>query len=195
MKAVSYAGAHRMSVTNHPKPKLKTPSDPILRVTTTGICGAIFICMTAALPLNKGSVVGHEIMGVIDEVGEAVVSIKKGDWVVLPFNIACGYCFNCHRGNTHAGLTMNPEGASAAYGYAGMGPYAGGQAEFVLVPHADFHCLKLPGTPLDEWEHDFLLLADGFPSAFHATDTPHFSNPPPTVYRFPPSKKRFSFHI
>jgi glutathione-independent formaldehyde dehydrogenase len=121
-------------------------------------------------PLKKGTVVGHEIMGVIDELGEAVESIKKGDRVVLPFTIACGYCFNCHRGNTHACLTMNPEGASAAYGYAGMGPYEGGQAEFVLVPHADFNCLKLPGTPLDEWEDDFLLLADVFPTAFHATE-------------------------
>jgi glutathione-independent formaldehyde dehydrogenase len=109
-------------------------------------------------------------MGVIDDVGEAVASIKKGDRVVLPFNIACGYCYNCHRGNTHSCLTMNPEGASAAYGYAGMGPYKGGQAEFVLVPYADFNCLKLPGTPGDEWEDDFLLLSDVFPTAYHATE-------------------------
>src|SRR5215472_10948343 len=65
---------------------------------------------------------------------------------------------------------MNPEGTSAAYGYAGMGPYQGGQAEFVLVPHADFNCLKLPGTPGDEWEDDFLLLADVFPTGYHATE-------------------------
>jgi len=100
-------------------------------------------------PLDKGTVVGHEIMGIIEETGDAVSSIKKGDRVVLPFNIACGFCYNCHRGNTHACLTMNPERPSAAYGYAGMGPYAGGQAEFVLIPNADFNCLKLPGTPFE----------------------------------------------
>jgi glutathione-independent formaldehyde dehydrogenase len=121
-------------------------------------------------PLEEGTVVGHEIMGVIDEVGEAVHSIKKGDRVVLPFNIACGFCFNCHRGHTEACLTMNPEAPHAAYGYAGMGPYQGGQAEFVLVPQADFNCLKLPGNPGDEWEDDFLLLSDVFPTAYHATE-------------------------
>jgi len=89
---------------------------------------------------------------------------------VLPFNIACGFCFNCHRGYTNACLTMNPESASAAYGYAGMGPYQGGQAEYVLVPYADFNCLKLPGTPGDEWEDDFLLLADVFPTGYHASE-------------------------
>ena len=86
-------------------------------------------------------------MGVIDEVGEAVQSIKKGDRVVLPFNIACGFCFNCGRGHTESCLTMNPEAPHAAYGYAGMGPYKGGQAEFVLVPYADFNCLNCPGSP------------------------------------------------
>lgn len=120
--------------------------------------------------LEKGSIVGHEIMGVISEVGDAVRSIKKGDRVVLPFNIACGFCFNCHRGYTNACLTMNPESAGAGYGYAGMGPYQGGQAEFVLVPYADFNCLKLPGTPGDEWEDDFLLLADVFPTGYHAAE-------------------------
>jgi len=76
-------------------------------------------------------------MGVVERVGGSVTSIKKGDRVVLPFNIACGFCYNCHRGNTHACLTMNPEGASAAYGYAGMGPEEGGQAEFVLTSQPD----------------------------------------------------------
>jgi glutathione-independent formaldehyde dehydrogenase len=121
-------------------------------------------------PLESGKIVGHEIMGVIEKVGEAVESIKKGDRVVLPFNIACGYCANCHRGHTEACLVMNPEQPHAAYGYAGMGPYEGGQAEFVLVPHADFNCLKLHGNPGDEWEEDFLLLSDVFPTAFHATE-------------------------
>ncbi len=170
MKAVSFEGTRKMSVTNHPKPKIKSPTDAVLRVTTSGICGSDLHMYDGRTPLDKGTVVGHEIMGVIDEVGEAVQSIKKGDRAVLPFNISCGFCFNCHRGHTEACLTMNPEEPHAAYGYAGMGPYQGGQAEFVLVPHADFNCLKLPGKPGDEWEDDFLLLSDVFPTAFHATE-------------------------
>ena len=89
MKAVSYGGTHKMSATNHPKPKLKTPSDAILRVTTSGICASDLHMHDGRTPLKKGTVVGQEIMGVIDEVGQAVVSIKKRDRVVLPCNIAC----------------------------------------------------------------------------------------------------------
>jgi glutathione-independent formaldehyde dehydrogenase len=170
MKAISYQGPRKMSVSTHSKPKIKKPTDALLRVTTTGICGSDLHMYDGRTPLDKGTVVGHEIMGVIEEVGEAVESIKPGDRVVLPFNIACGFCFNCHRGHTEACLTMNPEEPHAAYGYAGMGPYQGGQAEFVLVPHADFNCLKLPGQPGDQWEDDFLLLSDVFPTAFHATE-------------------------
>jgi glutathione-independent formaldehyde dehydrogenase len=170
VKAVSFEGTRNMSVTDHPKPKLKSPTDALLRVTTSGICGSDLHMYDGRTPLEEGTVVGHEIMGVIESVGEAVQSIKKGDRVVLPFNIACGFCFNCHRGHTEACLTMNPEAPHAAYGYAGMGPYQGGQAEFVLVPYADFNCLKLPGKPGDEWEDDFLLLSDVFPTAYHATE-------------------------
>jgi glutathione-independent formaldehyde dehydrogenase len=124
-------------------------------------------------PLKPGQVVGHEIMGVIEEVGEAVTSIKKGDRVVLPFNIACGYCYNCHRGYTNMCLTMNDQKAHAAYGYAGMGPYKGGQAGYVLVPNADFNCLKVPGKPFDEWEDDFILLADVFPTGYFGAEIAH----------------------
>jgi len=170
MKAVSYKSVRKMEVADRPKPTIKSPTDALLRVTTSGICGSDLHMYDGRTPLDEGTVVGHEIMGVIEEVGEAATSIKKGDRVVLPFNIACGFCFNCHRGHTEACLTMNPEQPHAAYGYAGMGPYQGGQAEFVLVPHADFNCLKLPGKPGDQWEDDFLLLADVFPTAFHATE-------------------------
>ena len=170
MKAVSYKGPHKVAVSDHPKPKLNSSTDAILKVTTSGICGSDLHMYDGRTELKQGAVVGHEIMGIIEQVGEAVRSIKKGDRVVLPFNIACGFCFNCHRGYTNACLTMNPESASAAYGYAGMGPYQGGQAEYVLVPYADFNCLKLPGTPGDEWEDDFLLLADVFPTGYHASE-------------------------
>jgi len=170
MKAVTYEGTRKMEVSSEPKPKLKAPTDAILRVTTAGICGSDLHMYDGRTDLSRGTVVGHEIMGVIDEVGEAVTSLKPGDRVVLPFNIACGFCYNCIRGFTSACLTMNPETAGAAYGYAGMGPYKGGQAEFVLVPHADFNGLKLPGKEGDDWEDDFLLLSDVFPTGFHAAE-------------------------
>ena len=169
MKAVTFEGPREMVVEDKPTPKLTAPTDAVLRVTTAAICGSDLHMYEGRTALKKGSVVGHEIMGVIEEVGEAVRSIKPGDRVVLPFNIACGYCYNCVRQNTHACLTMN-EQPHAAYGYAGMGPYSGGQAERVLVPYADFNCLKLPGTPGDQFEDDFILLADVFPTGYHATE-------------------------
>src|ERR1700745_2650090 len=172
-----------MSVSDHPKPRLKSPTDALLRVTTSGICGSDLHMYDGRTPLEHGTVVGHEIMGVIEDVGEAVKSIKKGVRVVLPFNVACGFCFNCHRGHTEACLPMNPAAPPAAYGYAGMGPYQGGQAEFVLVPYADFNCLKLPGKPGDEWEDDFVLLSDVFPTGFHATEQA-FVGPGKTVAIF-----------
>lgn len=121
MKVVSFEGNGRMAVSSHPKPKIKSPTDVVLRVTTSGICGSDLHMYDGRTDLKKGTVVGDEIMGVIIAVGPAVESIKEGDRVVLPFNISCGYCLNCHKGNTHSCLTMNPEGTSAAYGYAGMG--------------------------------------------------------------------------
>jgi glutathione-independent formaldehyde dehydrogenase len=119
---------------------------------------------------EPGIVFGHENMGVIAEVGNAVHSIKKGDRVVLLFNVGCGTCYNCVRGYTSACLVANPEGVGAGYGYAGMGPTRGGQAELLRIPFADFKCLKLPGRPGDEFEDDFVLLADIFPTSYHATE-------------------------
>ena len=108
MKVVSFEGARKMSILDRPKPKLSSPHDAILRVTTSGICGSDLHMYDGRTELKKGTVVGHEIMGVIDKIGDAVESIRESDRVVLPFNIACGYCFNCHRGYTQACLTMNP---------------------------------------------------------------------------------------
>lgn len=114
---------------------------------------------------ESGIVFGHENMGIVEEVGPAVSVIKKGDRVVMPFNVACGRCLNCETGKTAFCTTVNPGFAGGAYGYVAMGPYAGGQAEYVRVPYADFNALVLP--PGTEHEEDFALLADIFPTGYH----------------------------
>ncbi len=167
MQAVVFAGIETMKVEDQGMPELQAPTDALLKVTTAAICGSDLHMYEGRTGLRPGQVVGHEIMGVIESVGDAVASIRPGDRVVLPFNIGCGFCRDCHRGDTNMCLTMNQEKPHAAYGYAGMGPYSGGQAEYVRVPHADFNCLKLPGEPFDAWEDDFILLADVFPTGYH----------------------------
>ncbi len=107
-------------------------------------------------------------MGIVVEVGSGVASVKNGDRVSMPFNVACGFCKNCLAGKTAFCLTVNPGFAGGAYGYVAMGPYTGGQAEYVRVPFADFNCLQLPAG--DEHENDFAMLADIFPTGYHATE-------------------------
>ncbi len=170
MQALTYQGKKDVTVKEVQKPKIKAPTDALLRVTSAAICGSDLHMYDGRTSVEENKVLGHEIMGVIEAIGDGVSQLKVGDRVVLPFNIACGSCYNCVRGWTNACLTMNPEAAGAAYGYAAMGPYNGGQAEFVRVPFADFNALKLPGEANDELEHDFLMLADIFPTAWHATE-------------------------
>ena len=173
MKALRYKGKNEVAVEEVEDPKIEKPTDAIIRITSAAICGSDLHMYEGRTGVEKDTVLGHEIMGTVLEVGEAVQSIKKGDRVVLPFNVSCGLCFNCVRGWTSACLTLNPEKAGAAYGFAGMGPFDGGQAELVQVPYADFNCLKLPGKPGDEFEDDFLMLADIFPTGYHAAELAH----------------------
>lgn len=170
MKAVVYKGKNTVAVEDVPDPKIEAPDDVIIRITSAAICGSDLHMYEERSEAKPGMVFGHENLGIVQETGPAVRSIRAGDRVVLPFNIACGFCFNCSRGYTNACLTANPEGPSAGYGYAGMGPYRGGQAEYLRVPFADFNCLKLPGKEYDDLEDDFVLLADIFPTAWHATE-------------------------
>src|ERR1700712_5369656 len=169
MKALVYNGPKDVSVQEVDDPVISKPTDAIIKITSAAICGSDLHMYEGRSPAEPGTVFGHEIMGVIEKVGDGVQQIKVGDRVVLPFNIGCGLCFNCTRGFTNACLNLNPDGIGAGYGYAGMGPYKGGQAEKVLVPYADFNALKLPGKARDEHEDDFLMLADIFPTAWHAT--------------------------
>lgn len=170
MKAVVYRGPMHMEVENVEKPRLLAQTDAVVKVSSAAICGSDLHMYEGRTNVETGKIFGHEIMGVIEEVGDAVTELKVGDRVVLPFNISCGSCFNCVRGFTNACLAANPENAGAAYGYAGMGPYQGGQAEHVRVPFAEFNCLKLPGKPGDQFEDSFVMLADIFPTAFHAVE-------------------------
>ena len=117
--------------------------------------------------MEEGKILGHENMGIVEETGPGVTWIKAGDRVSVPFNIACGCCRNCASGWTSFCLRTNPvQGVDgAAYGYAQMGPYQGGQAEYLRVPFADFNLLPLP--PGEEFERDFTMLSDIFPTGYH----------------------------
>jgi glutathione-independent formaldehyde dehydrogenase len=107
---------------------------------------------------------------VVEEVGSAVQSIQPGDRVTVPTHICCGFCASCVSARSAECLMTNPGHAGAAYGYPGMGGYRGAQAELLRVPFADANCLRLPGEPGDDWEDDFALLADAFPTGYHATE-------------------------
>jgi glutathione-independent formaldehyde dehydrogenase len=175
MKAVVYENPMQVAVMDVPRPGIQSPRDAIVRLTSSAICGSDLHMYEGHTAMKPGRVVGHEPMGVVEEVGDAVVELKPGDRVVMPFNIACGVCMNCVRGFTNACLTLNRERAGAGYGYVGLGPYQGAQAEYVLVPFADWACLKLPGTPGDEFEDDFVLLADIFPTSYYSTEMANVS--------------------
>lgn len=168
MKAVVYQGPNDVAVKQVDDPRVEQPTDVIVRITSTAICGSDLHMYEGRTVAEPGIVFGHENMGIVEQVGSGVTSIREGDRVSMPFNVACGFCRNCLAGNTGFCLTVNPGSAGGAYGYVGMGPYKGGQAEYLRVPFADFNCLPLP--PGDEHEDDFAMLADIFPTGYHATE-------------------------
>jgi len=173
MKALVYHGPKNVSVDTVPDPKLEKLTDVIVKITTTNICGSDLHMYEGRTDVKKGKILGHENLGEVVEVGKAVDSVKKGDKVVLPFNIGCGFCANCERGLTGYCLTCSdptvmPGMAGAAYGFAGMGPYEGGQAQYLRVPYADFNCLQLPEDATEK-EKDYVMLSDIFPTGWHAT--------------------------
>ena len=173
MKALLYRGPRRVELANVEQPTVNEPCDAIVQISTTNICGSDLHMYEGRTDVADRTILGHENMGVVTEVGPGVVHRKAGDRVSVPFNIACGTCRNCEAGWTSYCLTTNPtEGMDgAAYGYASMGPYAGGQAEFLRVPYADFNLLALP--PGTEHEADFAMLSDVFPTGYHATELAH----------------------
>ncbi|MFE9171604.1 glutathione-independent formaldehyde dehydrogenase [Streptomyces kebangsaanensis] len=168
MKAVVYEKPFNVTVRDVDDPQIQHPNDVVVRVTSTAICGSDLHMYEGRTAAESGIVFGHENLGIIEEVGSGVTSLSQGDRVVMPFNVACGFCKNCLAGKTGFCLTVNPGFAGGAYGYVAMGPYMGGQAERLRVPFADFNCLKLP--PGDEFENDFVLLADIFPTGYHGCE-------------------------
>lgn len=171
MKAVVYRGPHEVSVEDVPDPKIERPTDAIVQIRSTNICGSDLHMFEGRTDFETGRVFGHENLGQVKEVGPAVERLKVGDWVCMPFNISCGHCRNCEKGLTAYCLTANPQPgmAGAAFGFADMGPYQGGQAEYLRVPWADFNCLKLP-PDAEEKQNDYVMVADIFPTGWHATE-------------------------
>jgi glutathione-independent formaldehyde dehydrogenase len=169
MKALVYNGPCDVQVKNMPDAKIEKPTDVLVRITTTNICGSDLHMYEGRTSMETGRILGHENMGEVIEVGNAVQRVKVGDMVCLPFNIGCGFCENCERGLSGFCLTANPGTAGAAYGFAGMGPYSGGQAELLRVPFADYNCLVLP-EDAKEKENDYVMLSDILPTGYHATE-------------------------
>ena len=168
MRALVYNGPHDVSVQEVPDAKVEQPTDAVIRITATNICGSDLHMYEGRTDLETGMVIGHENLGEVIEVGAGVTKLSVGDRVVLPFNIGCGFCENCEQGRTGFCLTVNPGVAGGAYGFAGMGGYSGGQAEYLRVPFADFNALQLPEDSVEK-ENDYVMLADIFPTGWHGT--------------------------
>jgi glutathione-independent formaldehyde dehydrogenase len=163
VRAVVYRGPFEAAVEEVPDPRIEQPDDVIVRITSASICASDLRTYEGRTAAEPGTVLGHEDLGIVEEVGAGVVALEPGDRVVLPFTVACGFCKNCQAGATGSCLTANPRGA--AHAQTSTGPHPGGQAEYRRVPCADFNCLPLPaGT---EHESDYVLLADVFPNGYH----------------------------
>jgi threonine dehydrogenase-like Zn-dependent dehydrogenase len=169
MRALVYNGPRDVQIKDMPDAKVERPTDALVKITSTNICGSDLHMYEGRTDMQPGRIFGHENVGVVIEIGDAVDRIKVGDRVSMPFNIGCGFCENCEKGLSGYCLTTNPGSAGAAYGFADMGPYQGGQAELLRVPYADFNCLILP-RDAQEKENDYVMLSDIFPTGYHATE-------------------------
>jgi glutathione-independent formaldehyde dehydrogenase len=169
MKAVVLEETRRIAVREVRDAEMRATTDVLMRITSSAICGTDLHFYEGRMRGIEGGIIGHEPLGVVVEVGSAVSSVAKGDRVVVPTHICCGFCAMCVDGHSSACLTTNPGAAGAAYGYPNKGGYEGAQAQLLRVPFADANCLKLPGEPGDDWEDDFVLLADAFTTGYHAT--------------------------
>src|SRR5881227_1016707 len=184
-RGVAYMGPGKVEVKSIEYPKLKMPASEtnpfggkdaphgvILKIVTTNICGSDQHMVRGRTTAPAGLVLGHEITGEVIEKGSDVEFLNVGDLVTVPFNIACGRCRNCREGKTGVCLTVNPSRPGGAYGYVDMGGWVGGQAEYVLVPYADFNLLKFPDKDQAMAKiKDLTLLSDIFPTGYHGAVT------------------------
>jgi threonine dehydrogenase-like Zn-dependent dehydrogenase len=172
MKAVVWHGKRDVRVDHVPDPKIEEPTDALVRLTTTNICGSDLHLYEVMGPfMNEGDIVGHEPMGIVEEVGSEVTDVQKGDRVVMPFQISCGHCFMCDQQLfTQCETTqVRNEGMGAAlFGYSNLyGAVPGGQAEFLRVPQAQNTTIKVPDGPPDE---RYVYLSDVLPTAWQAVE-------------------------
>jgi glutathione-independent formaldehyde dehydrogenase len=160
----------------------KTEHGVILKIVSTNICGSDQHMVRGRTTAPEGLILGHEITGEVIETGRDVEFIEKGDLVSVPFNIACGRCRNCKEQQTGICLNTNPDRPGSAYGYVDMGGWVGGQAEYVMVPYADWNLLKFPDKDAAmEKILDLTMLSDIFPTGFHGAYTAGVG-PGSTVY-------------
>ena len=172
MKAVTWHGKRDVRVEQVPDPTIQEPNDVIIRVTSSGICGSDLHLYEVLGPfMEEGDILGHEPMGIVEEVGPAITNLRTGDRVVVPFQIACGHCFMCAQGlPTQCETTqVRDQGMGAAlFGYTKLyGGVPGGQAEYLRVPQAQFGPIKVPEGPPDD---RFVYLSDVLPTAWQAVE-------------------------
>lgn len=172
MKAVTYQGIKNIVVKEVPDPQIEKPDDMIVKLTSTAICGSDLHLIHGMIPnLKEDYIIGHEPMGIVEEVGPGVTKLKKGDRVIIPFNIACGECFYCKNHLESQCDNSNEHGDMGAYfGYSGTtGGYPGGQAEYLRVPFANFTHFKLPENCEVE-DEKLCLIADAMSTAYWTVD-------------------------
>lgn len=176
MKAVTYQGHKNMEVREVHDPIIEESTDAIIKITASGICGSdLHLYHQGDLFMDPGFVIGHEPMGIVEEVGKDVKTLKKGDRVVIPFNIGCGDCFYCNNEMESQCDNSNPSPASwkmnngGLFGFGGMhGNHWGGQAEYLRVPFADFSSFKVPDSDLKD--EQVLFLSDVVPTAYWSVE-------------------------
>jgi glutathione-independent formaldehyde dehydrogenase len=186
-RGVAYIGTGKVEVRSIDYPKLalgdrKCEHGVILKIVSTNICGSDQHMVRGRTTAPTGMILGHEITGEIIEKGRDVEFLNVGDLVSIPFNVACGRCRNCKEGKTGICLNVNPARPGGAYGYVDMGGWIGGQADYVMVPYADFNCLKFPDKEKAMAKiKDLTLLSDIFPTGYHGAVTAGVG-PGSTVY-------------
>ncbi|MGP3562707.1 zinc-dependent alcohol dehydrogenase [Geobacillus sp. BK01] len=173
MKAVTFQGVKNMQVKEVPNPTIQKNDDIIVRITSTAICGSDLHIYQGAIPATKDYVLGHEPMGIVEEVGSEVTKVKKGDRVVLPFNISCGHCHYCQNEMESQCDNSNPNKAVDTGGYFGFteryGGYQGGQAELLRVPYGNFIPFVIPeSVELDD--EKLLFMSDVLPTALWSVE-------------------------